>query len=401
VGASSLRETAPPLHDRSALVDVIRPVYRIPRTPTVLVVGGAGYIGSILAGALLDDGYNVTVLDPLLYGSDALRSLADRPGFELLVADTRDEEIVAQALTGVTAVVHCGEIVGDPACDLDPSVTLALNHTATVRLAEMAAQAGVERLIYPSSCSVYGATEQIVDERSPLNPVSLYGRLKVATEQAILALRTPTFHPIIFRLATVHGISPRPRFDLVVNTLAGRAASEGRITVQGGGQWRPFVHVADVAALLGSAVDAPLELVSGEVFNLGSNDQNFTIGEVAEIVRRHVPSAELDITSVVDRRNYRVAFDKVVEVLGFRPTRTVPDGIAEIVKAVQTRPELDVRDPRHSNVRALVETDARHLLWRQDRPEGDPAAPFRPRDVEVTRRVLRSVPRAFAEEAVS
>jgi nucleoside-diphosphate-sugar epimerase len=365
------------------------------------VVGGAGYIGSILSANLLDDGYDVVVLDPLLYGGDALAPLRDRPGFTLYQADTRDEEVVANLLTGVAAVVHCGEIVGDPACDLDPEITISLNHTATVRLAQMAAQAGVERFIYPSSCSVYGATDEIVDELGPLNPVSLYGRLKVATEQALLALRSDTFHPIIFRLATVYGISPRPRFDLVVNTLAGRAASERRIVVQGGGQWRPFVHVADVAGLLGTVVRTPLEVVSGEIFNLGSNDQNYTIGGVAEIVRDCVPAADLEVTNIVDKRNYRVAFDKVADVLNFRPTRTVFDGVAEIVHAVETRHDLDVRDPRHSNVRALVETDARRLLWRDGQRDGDPTAPFRPRDIEATRRVLRSVPQPFAEEAVS
>src|SRR6185295_15679426 len=183
-------------------------------------------------------------------------------------ADTRDEDIVRRLLAESASVVHFGEIVGDPACDLDPTVTVSVNHASTVRLAALAAQAGIERFIYPSSCSVYGATDEIVDELGPLNPVSLYGRVKVASEQEVLRLRTDSFHPTDFRLATVYGLSPRPRFDLVVNTLAGRAASARRIVVQGGGQWRPFVHVADVASLIAPTLTMPLETVSGEIFNL-------------------------------------------------------------------------------------------------------------------------------------
>ena len=297
--------------------------------------------------------------------------------------------------------MHFGEIVGDPACDLDPMVTASVNYAATVRLATVAARNGVERFIYPSSCSVYGATDEIVDEVGPLNPVSLYGRTKVQAEQDILRLRSDQFHPTIFRLATVYGLSPRPRFDLVVNTLAGRAASDGRIVVQGGGQWRPFVHVADVASLLAQTLEMPLDRISGEIFNLGANSQNHTIAGVAEIVRERLPEVAIEVTDGKDRRNYRVAFDKVDDVLGFHPTRTVADGVAEIVRAVENRHVSDVHDAHHSNVRALVETDARGRLWRDDLADGDPASPFRPRDVESPARTPLAERHAIFEEAVS
>ena len=225
-------------------------------------------------------------------------------------------------------------------------MTVSVNHAATVRLAALAAQAGIERFIYPSSCSVYGATDEIVDELGPLNPVSLYGRVKVASEQEVLRLRTDSFHPTVFRLATVYGLSPRPRFDLVVNTLAGRAAAERRIVVQGGGQWRPFVHVADVASLIAQTLTMPLEAVSGEIFNLGSNSQNYTIAGVAEIVRERVPEVTIDVTEGFDRRNYRVAFDKTASVFGFQPKRTVADGVAEIVRAVENRHVVDIHEER-------------------------------------------------------
>ena len=378
-----------------------RPVALDRRESTILVVGGAGYIGSILSANLLDDGYHVIVLDPLLYGGRSVASLVGRPRFELHVADTRDEAVVKRLLSRVGAVIHCGEIVGDPACDLDPAVTISVNYTASVRLAELAAQAGVARFIYPSSCSVYGASDRIVNEDGPLNPVSLYGRVKRAAEEAILGLGDVEFHPTVFRLATVYGISPRPRFDLVVNTLAGRASVDRRIVVQGGGQWRPFVHVSDVAQILARSLRAPLELVSGEVFNLGSNAQNHTIGEIAEIVRERIPDVQVDTTDGQDRRNYRVAFDKLAIAFDFEPSRTIGDGIAEILSAVSKREIRDIKDPRHSNVRALVETVARRRLWREDLGDSRPTNPFRPRDVEALEWTAPATRAVLLEDAVS
>jgi nucleoside-diphosphate-sugar epimerase len=350
------------------------------RQGRVLVVGAAGYIGSILVRRLLDAGYEVVGLDALLYGDSSLDAVMRRPGFQLRVGDTRNGDLLAGLLASVGSVVHLGEIVGDPACDLDPEVTLAINHEATAGLARLAAQAGVERFIYASSCSVYGATEAIVDETADLNPVSLYAQLKIAGERAILDLASPTFHPVVFRLATVYGLSPRPRFDLVVNVLAGRAAVDHRIAIQGGGQWRPFIHVADVAATFAEAVRLPAAAVAGEVFNLGSNDQNLTIRGVANIVRDCLPDTIVEEAPIEDRRNYRVSFDKITG-LGFRSTRTVLDGVREIIAAVSDGRIADITDPRHSNVRALVETSARLKVWRSEL-DGQPTAPFRPRDIE-------------------
>ncbi len=366
----------------------------------MLVVGGAGYVGSIACRNLLEAGYNVIVLDPQLYGSQSLAALLGQPGFELHIADTRDEHVLVDLLARAGTVLHLGEIVGDPACDLDPQVTVSVNHTATVRLAQLAVRAGVERFIYPSSCSVYGATEKIVDEHGPFTPISLYGRLKLMSEREILALRSDRFHPTIFRLATVYGLSPRPRFDLVVNTLAGRAATDRRISVQGGGQWRPFVHVADVAEVLTRTVQLPLDEISGEIFNLGSDSQNHTIADVAELVQARVPDVVVDVTEGTDRRNYRVSFAKLASTLGFTPSRTVTDGINEIVRAVENRHVVDVRDAQYSNVRALVETSARTRLWRTDLRDSQPASPFRPRDVEDLR-VAGTVAEQVLEDAVS
>jgi nucleoside-diphosphate-sugar epimerase len=352
------------------------------RDSTVLVVGGAGYIGSIVSANLLDAGYDVIVLDALLYGHASLESLEGRPGFQLIAGDTRETALVQRLLPHVGSVIHLGEIVGDPACDLDPVVSWSVNHHATARLAAMAASSGVTRFVYPSSCSVYGATDQIAVEDGPLNPVSLYGHLKRESEKAVLSHASARFHPTVFRLATAYGLSPRPRFDLVVNILAGRGAAEGSIVIQGGGQWRPFVHVADVAGLLARSIEHRVDEISGEIFNLGSNTQNHTVGDVAEMVRAELPSVRILVSDTVDRRNYRVSFDKVEGILAFQPKRTVADGVAEIVRAVGNGHVDNIRMPGYSNVRALVETSARLRLWRSDLGDGDPANAFRPKDAD-------------------
>lgn len=358
------------------------PVSRGHRESTVLVLGGAGYVGSIVSANLLDAGYDVIVLDTLLYGGAPLESLDGRAGYELVVSDTRETAVVQSLLSRVGSVIHLGEIVGDQACDLDPAVTRSVNHAATTRLAAMAAASGVTQFVYPSSCSVYGATDTVAGEDADLNPVSLYGKLKRDSEEAVLSQTSARFHPTVFRVATAYGLSPRPRFDLVVNILAGRAAAEGSIVVQGGGQWRPFVHVADVAALLVRTLEQPAAQISGEVFNLGSNSQNYTIAQVAEIVQEQLPSTRVLVSDSVDQRNYRVSFDKVAEVLDFQPTRTVADGVAEIVRAVTNGHVGDIRSAGYSNVRALVETSARRRLWRSDLGDGDPTRPFAPRDID-------------------
>ena len=370
------------------------------RESTVLVVGGAGYIGSIFAADLLETGYNVIVLDSMLYGHDSWPRSSGVRGSSSPSRIPATRTSSAACWPNSASVVHFGEIVGDPACDLDPTVTVSVNHAATVRLAALAAQAGIERFIYPSSCSVYGATDEIVDELGPLNPgLALragQGRLRAGDPPAADGHVPPDDLP------AGDGLRPvaRPRFDLVVNTLAGRAAAERRIVVQGGGQWRPFVHVADVASLIAQTLTMPLDAVSGEIFNLGSNSQNYTIAGVAEIVRERVPEVTVDVTEGFDRRNYRVAFDKTARVFGFQPKRTVADGVAEIVRAVENSHVVDIHEARYSNVRALIETDARGRLWRTDLADSVPANPFRPRDVEIQANTPIG-PQPLVEEAVS
>jgi len=325
------------------------------RIQHVLVIGGAGYIGSVLCRELLDRGYSVRVLDPLMYSRDSIAPLFRNSTFQLIEGDSREVSAVFRAMLDMDAVVHLGELVGDPACAFDEKLTLEINLAATRMVAEAAQGCGVKRFIYASSCSVYGASNRIVDERSALNPVSLYARAKIGSEQALLALNGPNFHPVILRFATVYGRSPRPRFDLVVNLLTAKAVCDGEITIFGGSQWRPFVHVADVAQAVVRCLEAPLACVKAEVFNVGSDEQNYTINDIGEMIHRLIPEARLvNLGNGTDNRDYHVSFARIRNELNFKPRYTVEDGIRQIEAALRTGQIQDYRDKRYSNYLTLT-----------------------------------------------
>ncbi len=307
---------------------------------SVLVIGGAGYIGSILARQLLEKGYAVKVLDKLIFGREPLLALQQHPSFTLLQGDTSHVEDVVEAVKDVDAVVHLAEIVGDPACALDPQKTQQMNYLSTVLVGNVCKHFQVNRLIYTSSCSVYGASEDsgedsvLLTEKSPLRPVSLYARMKLESERALLSMADGLFSPTILRLATVFGVSPRMRFDLVVNTLTMKAHSENKITLFGGDQWRPNVHVSDVARAVLTILESPLAQVSGEIFNVGSNENNFTISQLGDFVKSIIPSAALlQEEGKGDQRNYRVDCSKMGH-LGFKAQVSVLQGIQETAAAL-------------------------------------------------------------------
>ncbi len=316
----------------------------------VLVTGGAGYIGSILVRRLLERDYRVRVLDRLMYGDDAIRDLLDHPRLEMVVADFRDRTVVDRAVAGVRAVIHLGAIVGDPACAIDDDFTVGTNFEATRLLANAAKRAGVGRFLFSSTCSVYGASDAQLDETSALNPVSLYADSKIAAERALLNLHDSAFAPVIMRFATAYGHSHRPRFDLAVNVMTAKAVTEGQITIHGGDQWRPFVHVDDIARALVLALEAPVETVRGETFNVGSDAQNHQLKEVGEIIQRLIPRAEVLTNDLItDKRNYYVRFAKIRKALGFEPVHTLAGSVAEMKEALDTGVVRDYRDRRYNN----------------------------------------------------
>src|SRR5215469_12147389 len=323
------------------------------RTTHVLVVGGAGYIGSLLVERLLHSGYKVRVLDALLYGREALRTVENHPQFELMTGDCRNMQDVIRATRGVQAIVDLAAIVGDPACEQDREAALAINYGATRMLIEVAKGHGVERFLFASSCSVYGASEVEVDERSKVNPISVYAQTKVESERALLAARSETFHPTILRFATVFGLGYRPRFDLVVNLLSAKAKQDGNITIYNGQQWRPFIHVRDVVEAIVLTLEAPVRLVSGEIFNVGDSRLNYTLQQVAEVIQRVFPNVSVERIDNSDLRNYRVNFDKIQNRLGFRGSYSLCDGVEEFKQAFNERLIHDYHDLRYHNQRFL------------------------------------------------
>lgn len=321
---------------------------------TVLVIGGAGYIGSALLPKLLQAGYRVRLLDLLLFDLEPIGGVLDHPNLEIVQGDFRHVGKIVEVMQGVDGVVHLGAIVGDPACELDRELTTEVNLSATRMVAEVAKLCGVQRFVFASTCSVYGACDELLDERSSTKPVSHYGNTKLAAERVLRSMADDRFAPTILRFATIYGFSGRTRFDLVVNLLTAKAKIEGQITVNGGNQWRPFVHVDDAAMAVAMALQAPVEIAGNEIFNVGCDEQNYTIKQIGEIVHEHVPGAELLINEHdTDRRNYRVSFAKIRNLLNFVPHWTLEAGIQQVLEAIARGEVVDYRDAKYSNVKFL------------------------------------------------
>lgn len=324
---------------------------------TVLVVGGAGYLGSVLCRQLLSKGFAVRVLDPLMYGNAGVSDLTDDDRFTLLRGDARSVETVVEAIDGVDAVVHLGGIVGDPASEIDPEKTLEYNLHSTQLLATICKYHGINRFVFASTCSVYGRSEDgsgRLSEDDARNPVSLYARLKIQSERVLRDLADDCFAPTILRMATVYGQSPRMRFDLVGNILPAKAHVEGVVPVFGGDQYRPNVHVADAARAYVECLTAPIEDVGDTVFNVGSNRQNYRIDELATIVEDCFPDASIEYhEEKTDERSYRVEFEKIRSVLGFEPQRTVRDHCLELKEAFEAGRYSDYTATRYNNYKTL------------------------------------------------
>jgi nucleoside-diphosphate-sugar epimerase len=333
------------------------------RPSRICVVGGAGFLGSALTELLLDEGHQVIIFDALLYGDDGIRHLLGRPGLSLVRGDLRDISATVRAFRRADAVVHLGALVGDPACAIDERLTLEINRDATARAAAIARGLGITRFIFASTCSVYGASDDILDEESPLAPISVYARSKLESEQLLLAQSGHEFWPTVLRLGTLYGRSQRERFDLVVNLLTAQAVTTGEITVFGGTQWRPFVHVRDVAEAILGCLRAPCSVVGGCVFNVGGDDQNHTLAEIAEIIRVAVPEVRVRVEpATAQEADYHVSFARIRTAIGFTPRRTVADGVAEVAASITRGTVPDYTDARYSNHKALMSGDALAVL---------------------------------------
>ncbi|MBO0734640.1 MAG: NAD(P)-dependent oxidoreductase, partial [Methylocapsa sp.] len=324
------------------------------RETNILVIGGAGYIGSVLVGNLLEKGMRVTILDAMHFGGESIRRIAAHPNLTLVRDDFRHVEALIRIMSGAGSVVHLGGLVGDPACSINESVTIDVNVTATKIIADIAKAAGVRRFVFASSCSVYGICDETATEAARFNPQSLYARTKVASEVVLDGLNSPEFAVTRLRFGTIYGVSGRTRFDLVVNLLCAKAVRDGVITLYGADQVRPFVHVEDVAAAILLTLQAPAPQIAGEIFNVGSDAQNYTLGDVASMIKRQVPKATIvSDDTFVDKRNYRVSFEKIRTRLGFEPAWTLERGIAQVAALVRSNDVGHYTDSIYSNVMYL------------------------------------------------
>ncbi|MDQ3620046.1 MAG: SDR family oxidoreductase [Actinomycetota bacterium] len=346
------------------------------RVRDVLVIGGAGFVGSVLVRELIEHGYRVTVMDALMYGDESIRDLYGRPDFDVVKGDLRSVESIVRSVKSTDAVIHLGGLVGDPACNLDEKLTQDINLHATRTIAEAARGLGVRRMIFASSCSVYGVGAGTVDEDSPLHPVSAYAQTKVDSEKLLLSLNNDEFSPVILRFGTFYGLSPRPRFDLVVNMLVAKALAESEISIFGGQQVRPFVHVRDGARVISQCLRAPLSAVKGQVFNVGSDSENHSLAEVAEMVRAMVEGTRVNYEeAAAAEADYRVSFAKIRDRLGFENSITLADGLLELKEALESGTIAHYLDQKYSNVKALASGDAGRLLgYRVEAPDATGAA---------------------------
>ncbi len=321
----------------------------------VLVTGGAGYIGSTLVRQLLNKGFAVRAFDSLKFGGEALYDVMLHPGFEFMKGDVRNADEVQKALEGIDAIAHLAAIVGDPACKKYSEEAHQTNWDGSVALFKAAEKAGVKRFVFASTCSNYGKMpdpHSFVVETSALNPVSLYAELKVKFEKYLLEERKDTqMCSTALRFSTVYGFSPRIRFDLTVNEFTRNATINGEQEIWGAQFWRPYCHVDDLARSVVLVLESPDKKVRGNVFNVGSTEENYNKGMIIEEVCKVVPNVKVNYVEMnEDPRDYRVNFDKIKNELGFTITKTVPEGVKEIYKFLSTGIVTDSFGQKYRNI---------------------------------------------------
>jgi nucleoside-diphosphate-sugar epimerase len=321
----------------------------------VVVTGGAGYVGSVVTGHLLTSGVDVTVLDRLVYGGEALLAFYGHPRFQLLTGDVRQQEKLSEAMAGADAVVHLAAIVGDEACAIDTEEAWAVNYGGTELVLATARECQVKRVVFVSTCSNYGisAPGEIADENFPLRPISQYARSKVAAEQIVVA--ADGLCSTVLRFGTICGLSPRMRFDLLVSEMARSAALRDPIHIFAPEAWRPFLHIRDAARAILHCIESSDELVHGRIFNVVSD--NYTKKQLIDLVLKHYPDTNVAVTDKhPDLRDYRATSDRILRELGFSTRFTVEDALLETAAAVLAGVFRDPRWAGHSAVPLAVAT---------------------------------------------
>ena len=321
----------------------------------VLVTGVAGYIGSVLTHKLLNKGFEVIGIDNLLYGGESLLSIYNHPNFKFYKKDIRNIETIVSLLNEIDAVIHLAAIVGDPACAKQPQLAISTNLDGSINLLKAANNSySVKNFIFASTCSNYGKMEgnSYVTEESPLKPVSLYAELKVKFEEIMLdGEYHKNFCPTALRFATAYGISPRMRFDLTVNEFTKDAALGRELTIFGEQFWRPYCNVEDIANACILVLESEPDKVYKNVFNVGDTRENYQKKMLAEELKKLIPDLKIKyVKKDEDPRDYKVSFEKIKNVLGFQITKTVPQGMEEIIRVIKDNIIRDPDNPRYSNI---------------------------------------------------
>ncbi len=318
----------------------------------VFITGGAGYVGSILIPKLLKEGYDVTTIDTLFFTDIGLKSVLNNPHFKLILGDIRDKELVRKSLQGMDAVIHLASISNDPSSDLNPQLTVEVNFEATVFLAKTAKELGVKRFINVSTSSVYGIKETLnVTEDLPLEPLTVYSKTKADAEPIVNALNDLNFIAMTIRPATVCGYSPKMRLDLTVNILTMHALTKGKITVFGGNQKRPNIHIEDITDYYVKLLTIPAEKIGGKVFNAGY--ENYTVSEIANMVKEIIgKNVSIEVTPSNDNRSYHISSKKIESELGLKPNHTIKDAVLDI-KIAREKGNLDWDNINFYNVKKM------------------------------------------------
>lgn len=318
----------------------------------VLVVGGAGYVGSKLVPHLLEKGYEVTVLDLYIYGKDVLEK---HPNLLEIQGDMRNLSLVDRSLEGCEAVIHLACISNDPSFELNPELGKSINFDAFEPFVALAKKKGVRRFIYASSSSVYGVKEEPnVTEEMSLEPLTDYSKFKAACEQILLKYKDKDFICTILRPATVCGYAPRQRLDVIVNILTNQAYHTGSIKIMGGDQMRPNIHIDDMVDAYLCVLEAPEEKIQGEIFNVGYH--NHTVKEIGEIVAHSVHECKIDVIPTNDNRSYHISSDKIARELNFVPLRTLNDAVQSLIDAFETgKLPNSLEDKRYFNIKTMNE----------------------------------------------
>ena len=322
----------------------------ISKSKKVLVFGGGGYIGCVLVDMLIKLNFNVTVYDKFIYTSKkSFIKNFENPNLKIIQGDSQNISKIFEAIRKNDIVIHLAEMVGDPLCEKRPKKTYAINYLASMTISNICKNLGISKFIYVSSCSVYGSNDYLTNETSKINPLSIYAKLKALSEKAIIRNFDKHCKPCILRLGTVYGASFRPRYDLVVNLFAGLLANKKQITIAGGNQWRPFVHVKDVSRAIIKILNSDFKKTDNQIFNIVG--ENLQIKDIGKAIKKINPKANIAFSNNVnDNRNYKSSNNKAKKVLNFKTKYTINDGIKEVIEYTKKNKIKNIFNKKYINI---------------------------------------------------